>query len=334
MAFGPNVVAVREIMPQRVVEGELARGVLTVTNAAGRRSPPFLAIDRIDGRTLTVALPSLAAGARTKAAYPLPTERRGVYEVGPLSVGHTDPLRLMRLTGDYATASRLVVHPQLYPVEPIPTGFSRDLDGPTTGNAPNGGITFHSLREYLPGDDHRLIHAKSSARAGTLMVRHNVVPNEPRMMVVLDTGARSYAPGMFEEAVRVVASLAMAALAGGFPLQVRTTGGSAIASDRAMARSELLDVLAGVRPRAEDAGLGALLAMAPGEEGVSLGVVTGSAGAATLGAVATVRQRFQTVSLIRIGPAGRRPGAVWGVLLVEAPSARDFAVTWNRLVRG
>jgi hypothetical protein len=45
MAMGPDVVILREIRPLRVTEGETARGVLTVTNKATRRSPPFLAIE-------------------------------------------------------------------------------------------------------------------------------------------------------------------------------------------------------------------------------------------------------------------------------------------------
>jgi uncharacterized protein (DUF58 family) len=64
-----------------------------------------------------------------------------------------------------------------------------------------GSEVFHSLREYVIGDPQKMIHWRSSAKAGTLMVRRMVDTTVPWIMVVLDTNVRAYdrTESMFED---------------------------------------------------------------------------------------------------------------------------------------
>jgi len=331
----PDVVINREIRPTGVVEGEPAFGVLTVTNVSRRRCPPLRAAEKVAGTSVGVALPSLAAGARTERGYAVPTGRRGVFEIGPLVIGHSDPLRLIQLRRELPGRSTLRVRPRVLAVAPLPTGGSFELDGPVTNGAPLGGVAFHSLREYVRGDDRRLIHWRSSARVSKLMVRHNVVPNEMTMMVVLDTSAAPYTDDFFEDAVRVAASLAAAGLTRGFPVELWTTGrGRLIAGRDSAAGEAMLDLLAEVTARPDDPGLTALPAMVPGASGVALGVVTGQPPPAALGAVSAVRPRFGMVSLVQVGERFGRPApAVAGALAVNVRTSDEFAAVWGSRAR-
>ena len=327
----PQVEVQRELMPSRVSEGERAAGVLTISNVGSRRCPPVLAVEGFAGGSVAVPVPSLAAGATHVVGYHLPADRRGCYAVGPLAIGHTDPLHLVNSTQRFGAEATLWVHPRMHRVKTIPTGRSQDLEGPTSSGAPRGGIAFHSLREYEAGDDLRMIHWRSSARTGKLMVKHTVVTNEPRLLLVLDTSAESYEGDAFEDAVRVIASLIVAGADKRFPTEFRSTGGVTGSIDpTGHGRNDVLDKLAAVQVGA-DAGLEEMPRFAARrEQGVALGVVTGQPSRDRALVVGKIRSRFEVVTMVQVGERfGRPPIDVPGVLGLNVATSEEFARLWG-----
>ena len=69
------------------------------------------------------------------------------------------------------------------------------------------GSEFHSLREYVRGDDIRRINWKASARSTSLIVRETALEGIRRCTVVLDTTAGEYDGDAFEQAVIAAASV-------------------------------------------------------------------------------------------------------------------------------
>lgn len=328
--------------PRRVTEGEQATATLIVLNSSRSRSPPVSVTESINGEPYSIDVPSLAGRREYAHEYELPTKRRGHYIIAEPEVGHSDPLRLMRIGKVSGEPAELYVHPRTHPVAAIPTGGPRDAEGLTSSSSPQGGVAFHSLREYTPGDDWRLIHWKSTARIGKPMVRHNVIPDEPRQLVVLDTHAGSYPADHFEDAVRAAASLVEAAGRAGFPLDLRTTG-DAKAGDRLPVElwtSDHLaafDLLSKADARADDPGLTALpdlvVDVVSSTDGVALAVVTGSPQPEELAVLTSIRPRFLMVSMIRFcDPAVRRGAEPAGVITVDAHTSTSFAALWNELL--
>jgi uncharacterized protein (DUF58 family) len=329
----PRLAAVREISPARVRVGDAAYGVLVVTNTGRRRCPPSAVTETVGHRRIDVALPSLAAGEEFRTTYALPTGRRGRYEIARLTFSYADPLRLWQIQRRGAAAAVLYVHPRVHDLDPVRAGGQRDADGPTSAGAPPGGVAFHSLRDYQPGDDWRRIHWLSTARTGTLMVRRDVVPDEPRHLIVLDTSAAPYDDGTFEEAVRVAASLCVAAARSGFALHCRTTGERTVPSWDSDAATAL-DVLAAARRSTVDSGLSALGDLVHDVAGagadVALTVVTGSVVPEELDGLAAMRGAFPAVTLARIESAG--PVSLPGVVVISAATSAEFANAWHEPV--
>lgn len=252
-AWRPRLEVTRSADPDRVARGEPAAMTLTVRNAGRLRAASLVAEDRCGDRAVPVPLLRLRPGRDTTVRYEVPTARRGVVPVGPLRVTRRDPLGLVALARPYGGTVPVWVHPRVHPLNAVPTGAGRSLDG-RVDKVPHGSITFDSLREYVVGDELRRVHWRTSARVGELMVRENVDTSLPRIVVLLDNRAAAHPERLdgvaesFESACEAAASVLVAAYREDLPVVLllvapESAGGDAAAQgplDR-LAAAELAD---------------------------------------------------------------------------------------------
>jgi uncharacterized protein (DUF58 family) len=178
---------------------------------------------------------------------------------------------------------------------------------------------FVSMREYVAGDDPRMIHWPTTARTGTLMVREHVEVRRPEFTIVVDAVADVASEEDFEEMVDVAATLAVHALRTGLDVVVRTTNREHAGRPTPLiTEADVLDLLTPVRQTdIEPLAVGALFTQ--GFDHTSVLLVTGPKGPST-----RLSTNDQMIT-IRIGD-GARSGAGIGVAAQDAP---DFVSRWR-----
>jgi uncharacterized protein (DUF58 family) len=211
----------REISPVRVMVGEPSVAELVATNPTRAPMRRVRVEELLSDRTIPLDVPALRPGAEHRTLYSLPTDRRGVLTVGPAVVTRADPAGLLRRAVAQTSVQQVWVHPRWGLVRPLPIGFAKDLEGPTSEASPAGDVAFHAIRPYVIGDDVRHVHWMSTARTGQPMVRHYVDNRRPNMAVVLDGDAAAYHGDEFETGVEVAASLVLSSMAARLPVTAR-----------------------------------------------------------------------------------------------------------------
>ena len=197
----------------RIVVGEDAHGTLALTNESRQRTLPLLIELAVGGGKTGFELPSLAGGKEHEDLFRIPTTRRAVLTVGPVRAVRADPIGLLRREQDLTEEQTLYVHPRTVAVEGSASGIMRDLEGRTVRKLSDNDVAFHALRPYVPGDDRRFIHWKSTARTGTLMVRQFEETRRSHMLIATSTRLDDYATDdEFELAISVAGSLGVQAL--------------------------------------------------------------------------------------------------------------------------
>ncbi|HEY8913582.1 MAG TPA: DUF58 domain-containing protein [Lacisediminihabitans sp.] len=212
--IGRNAVRIELTVPHsRVVVGEKATGVVTVTNPVRRRIAGVKVEVPVGKGLAELAMPSLDRGASSEHEFVVPTARRGILSIGPVRTVRADPVGLVRRELVWTGAVQLFVHPRTIGIPSTSTGFIRDLEGNPTRDISNSDVSFHALREYVPGDDRRYIHWKSTAKTGTYMVRQFEETRRSHLVIALSLATANYATDEeFEMAVSVAGSLGARAI--------------------------------------------------------------------------------------------------------------------------
>ena len=205
--------------PERVVAGESVAAGVDVTNVASHRLLPTLLELPVGEATHRYGIPLLAAGATHEESFTVRTERRGVIAVGPATTRRGDPLSLFSRDVTWTGVTEILVRPPMVPLDSLGAGLLRDLEGVPTDAVSHSDLAFHALREYVPGDDLRHIHWRSSAKAmasageSQLLVRQYLDTRRSHATIVVDDAAPAWADGEdFETAMSLAASLAVRAV--------------------------------------------------------------------------------------------------------------------------
>jgi uncharacterized protein (DUF58 family) len=328
----------RRVHPDRLHVGSEGRIDLLVENLGTRATPLLAATDWFDEgrRAARFLVPPLAAGAIARAAYRVPTRRRGRYRVGPLAIAVTDPFGVARRSEPSAGEAELVVRPRVHDiVAPVAVGSRISAEHEATAAravVSDLGDEFVTLREYELGDDLRRVHWRSTARTGELMIRQDEARWRSRAAVVLDVQPGAHDAASFEVAVEAAASVTARLARLRRRAEVITSAGEVLGTG-GDPRRDVIDVLATVGPDERDQ-LVTVFEQLRAHRRVDLVVaVLGRVTPDTLRALGTFGGIGVVVVLTQ--PAALAPQT--SVVVVDA-SATPFATAWNetlsRVARG
>lgn len=201
-----------EVDATRVKVGDHVLGRLVLTNA-GHRGLTSTVVELPVGRgAASFLIPPMGAGKSHEQLFTVPTRRRAVITIGPARSVKADPLGLLRRERSWSESVEIFVHPRTTVVDVDTAGLLRDVEGVVTRDLSSSDVAFHALRDYVPGDDRRAVHWRSTARTGRLIVRQFEETRKTHLLVVLSADASEYATeDEFELAISAAGSLVLQA---------------------------------------------------------------------------------------------------------------------------
>jgi uncharacterized protein (DUF58 family) len=156
---------------------------------------------------------TLGSRRRTSWKTETPLTRRGVYQVGPVTVTSSDPFGVFKVSKSYGGRGSIIVYPPFidlpnFTVPPASLPGEGRFRKRTHYVTPNAA----GVREYAAGDSFNRIHWGSTARTGKLMVKMFELDPASDIWVILDLYGRAQAgsgdESTVEYGVKIAASVA------------------------------------------------------------------------------------------------------------------------------
>jgi uncharacterized protein (DUF58 family) len=333
----------RVVTPPRVYAGSASRVELSIRNDGPRATPVLRLFDPVTGtRGADLLLSPLEPDVVNRAAYRLPTERRGVIEIGPLEVVVGDPFGLASSSTDAAPLTELTVYPHVDEIAPVPH---------TTGDDPYAGADhpsalgrtgedFYALRPYVVGDDLRRVHWRSTARRDELMVRQDELPWQGRVTVLLDVRRTTHTAESFELAVSAAASVVTASWKRRDLVRFMTTDNTDFGYGAGTAHAEaIMEFLATVSPTAGGTMRGVLDALGQSGNGGAVVPIVAAIPDSELASLGRLRGRFAAVTIVHFHRSSYDPSAAasdgasalpaGGMNMIRVTGDRPFHEAWN-----
>lgn len=206
--------ATRVLSPRPLRAGVTAQVDLTIHNDGRRRLPPGELTDHVPeevGHPVRAAAPAVPARRSSRLGYELVPRRRGRHTLGPAGLRITDPFGVAHRTVELGGTDELLVLPYVENLGAdtlLRTGAG--TDGATSAMIATHGLEAAALRQYVDGDDLRMVHWPATAHHGEVMVRQADRPSHRTCVLLLDTRSQAFRqhPVAFEWAVSALASVA------------------------------------------------------------------------------------------------------------------------------
>ncbi|MDP8969602.1 MAG: DUF58 domain-containing protein, partial [Actinomycetota bacterium] len=244
----------RDLTARRLHHGGSAEAVIELRNDA--RLPASLLLVEDGGHHALAApprfvVPGLGPGRTVTLSHRVYGNARGRFTVGPLRISVRDPFGATQRVRRYTATDEFVVYPRIEALDTdLPVGVHRGSGASQDRRLLSAGDEFYTMREYVTGDDLRMVHWPSTAHRARLMVRQQEQQRQSQATVLCDTRAAAHqgvgARSTLEKAVSAAASVIWHLADRGYQVRLVTEGQEQTAAVEP--RAALLERLAEVRP--------------------------------------------------------------------------------------